>query len=247
MINRIVTTLKATTTLVLLATLLLTIVIQNQAASYDPIAAMRQLKTQHRRDEALELARFYRECQPDSSDFAKLETELDYSLTEKLKASLWHGAIKGEVFDTPSGLGAMAADLTLLGDIRDLSIQGFRLITGSQDVEKATAILSGLGVAFTVTPFLDGCYVMVKNTGKYLNRFPAIAEKGLLKQLTSKSLSIDEYKQVWTLLKKTICRTTISRCSLVSGDFLSAFSEYPRSFRIISSTFFESASPCRLR
>jgi hypothetical protein len=98
----------------------------------------------------------------------------------------------------------MATDLTLLGDIRDLSNQVFRLITGSPDLEKTTAILSGLGVAFSLTPFLDGCYAMMKSTGKYLNRFPAMAEKGLLKQLTSKSLSMDEYKRIWTLLKKTI-------------------------------------------
>jgi hypothetical protein len=201
----ILTTIKLTSALVILATLSLTLYIQNQAESFDPISAIHQLKGEHRRDEALELTRFFRENQPDNPNYVRLETELDYTLAEKLKTSLWNGMIKGEVFDTPSGIGAMAADLTLFGDIRDLIIQGWNLITGSQDLEKSTAILSGAGVALTFVPLLDGTSALAKNAIKYVHRFPVFVEKGLIREFVKGSLSLDETKRIWNLFKKTTC------------------------------------------
>jgi hypothetical protein len=197
------TTIKITMALAILATLSLTLYIQHQALTYDPIKDIYQLRNQHRRDEALDLARFFREFNPDNPDYARLEEELDYSMLETLKSTIWNGMIKGEVFDTPSGIGAIAADMTLFGDIRDLIIQGWKIITGDPDLDKTSALLSGAGVALTLTPCIDGCGAFVKSTVKYIHRFPAIMEKGILKAFASGRLSADDYEKIWGLLKKT--------------------------------------------
>jgi hypothetical protein len=203
----ILTTIKVTSALVILATLSLTLYIQNQAEFFDPIKAIYDLKSLNRRDEALELTRFYREIQPDNPRYASLEGELDYTLIEKLKASLWNGMIRGEVFDTPSGIGAMAADLTLFGDLRDLIIQGWMLATGDPDLDKSTAILSGAGFALTFVPLLDGTSALAKNAIKYVHRFPVFMEKGVLKEFVKGSLSLDDTKGIWNLFKKTTSRS----------------------------------------
>jgi hypothetical protein len=205
LIKFIRTAIKFTSALVILATLSLTIYIQQQAKTYDPIKAIIELKGQHRRDEAFDLARFFRDSQPGNPEYGRLEEELDYSIIEKLKSAIWNGAIKGEVFDTPSGVGAIGADLCLFGDIRDLTVQGWRLITGDPDLDKTTALLSGVGVALTLTPCIDGCESLIKNTIKYVHRFPAFIEKGILKQFASGRLAPDDYAKIWGLLKKTNC------------------------------------------
>jgi len=197
------TTIRLTVSLVTLATLSLTLYIQHQALNYDPIRSIIELKDQHRRDEAFDLASFFKESQPDNPEYAKLEKELDYSLLEKLKTGIWNGMIKGEVFDTPSGLGAISADLTLFGDVRDLIIQGWKFITGDPDLNKATALLSGAGVALTFMPCIDGCGALIKNSIKYVNRFPSLLEKGILKEFVSGRLAPVEYTKIWDLLKKT--------------------------------------------
>jgi len=55
------TTIKLTLALVILATLSLTLYLQHQASTYDPIKLILELKDQHRRDEAFYLAIFFRE------------------------------------------------------------------------------------------------------------------------------------------------------------------------------------------
>jgi hypothetical protein len=197
------TTIKLTLALVILATLSLTIYLQHQTSTYDPIKAIIDLKDQHRRDEALDLARFFKESNPDNHEYVRLEQDLDYFLMEKLKSTLWNGAIKGEVFDTPSGIGAIAADLCLFGDIRDLIIQGWKFATGDPDLDKTTALLSGTGVALTLTPCIDGCGSLIKSSFKYIQRFPSLMEKGILKQFVSGRLASHDYSKIWELLKKT--------------------------------------------
>jgi hypothetical protein len=116
------TIIKPTFALVILATLSLTLYIQQLASTCDPIKSILELKDQLRRDETLDLASFFKESQPDNPEYVKLAKELDYSLLENLKSIIWNGMIKGEVFDTPSGIGAIAADMTLFGDLRDLTV-----------------------------------------------------------------------------------------------------------------------------
>ena len=94
---------------------------QNQ---WDPIKEIQRFMHQHRRDEAIDLVRFLMDNRLYAADeLDRLEKEVSYGPLEKAKAFILDGAIKGQVSDTYSGIGAMAADCCLFGDIRDITIQ----------------------------------------------------------------------------------------------------------------------------
>ena len=60
---------------------------------------------QKRRDDALDLAKFYSENQTgDKERIATLKKDLEYTTTEKIKSYAWDGFIKGQVHDTYSGV-----------------------------------------------------------------------------------------------------------------------------------------------
>jgi len=46
--------------------------------------------------------------QKDSEELKELERELEYTTFEKIKSFTWNGVIKGEVYDSYSGIGAKA-------------------------------------------------------------------------------------------------------------------------------------------
>ena len=63
---------------------------------------------QSRRDDALDLAKFYQENQAANQEkIASLQNDLEYTTTEKIKSFVWNGIVKGEVYDNYSGLGAI--------------------------------------------------------------------------------------------------------------------------------------------
>jgi hypothetical protein len=55
---------------------------------------------------------------------------------------IWNGAIKGELYDAYSGLGAISADLCVLGDLRELRIQSWKYVTGKEDFDDLVTLLS---------------------------------------------------------------------------------------------------------
>jgi hypothetical protein len=96
------------------------------------------------------LARFYRDNQvADNRELKHLDEDLDYTPKEKLKCLIWSGAIKGEVHDAYSGLGAISADLCVLGDLGDLRIQSRKYIRRNEDFDELIMLLSvsGLGLS----------------------------------------------------------------------------------------------------
>jgi hypothetical protein len=138
-----------------------------------------------------------------SAEFNKIEKDLQYSPAEKIKSFLWDGAIKGQVYDSYSGLGAISSDLCLIGDVRDLGIQGWKYITNSDDFDKLIMILSAAGIGLSSTSFINGTNALAKNTLKYLKKVPASFNKGLLKKFLSGKVSPENCKKIWALLKKT--------------------------------------------
>ncbi len=123
---------------------------------------------------------------------------------EKAKSFTWNGAIKGEVYDTYSGLGAISSDLIIIGDLRDLLIQGWKKLT-DQDYDKVILTLSTAGVGLSASPFvIDGLTAFAKTTVKYLKRIPEGLNKGVLKRFTEGKLTLKENEEVWRLLKKRI-------------------------------------------
>jgi hypothetical protein len=144
-----------------------------KGSAFDPILEIQRLKSENRRDDALDLARFFKEIQtPDQDEFAQLEKDLEYTAAEKIKSFVWNGAIMGQVYDSYSGMGAISADLCVVGDIRDLGIQGWKYLTGGQDFDGFVTILSAAGIGLSTTPFLDGTNALAKNILKYLKMVP---------------------------------------------------------------------------
>jgi hypothetical protein len=175
-----------------------------KGSAFDPIREIQRLRSENRRDDALDMARFFKENQTaDQDEFVQLEKDLDFTAAEKIKSFLWKGAIRGQVYDSYSGMGAISADLCVIGDIRDLSIQCWKYLTGGQDFDGFVTLLSAAGIGLSTTPFLDGTNALAKNILKYLKKVPASINKGLLKKFLSGKVSPANCKKIWGLLKKT--------------------------------------------
>jgi hypothetical protein len=182
----------------------LTIYLDYTGSSFDPIKEIQSLRNQNRRDDALDLAKFYSENQTgDQERFTSLQNDLEYTITEKIKSCVWDGVIKGQVNDTYSGIGAISSDLCIFGDIRDLAIQGWKRLTKADDVDGTVALLSAAGIGLSTTAFINGSNAMAKNTIKYLKTVPDTIHKGLLKKFLSGKVSPAECEKIWHLLKKT--------------------------------------------
>jgi hypothetical protein len=197
--------LKVTLLPVIIIASILAISVHHCSQGWDPIREIQKLKDQNRRDDALDLTTFFKQNRrTDSTKFYKIEKDLQYTTTEKIKSFVWDGAIKGEVYDSYSGMGAISADLCLVGDLRDLAIQGWKYITNSDDFDKLIMILSAAGIGLTSTSLINGTNALAKNTIKYLKQVPASFNKGLLKKFLSEKVSPENCKKIWDLLKKTI-------------------------------------------
>jgi hypothetical protein len=141
-----------------------------EAVGFDPIREIQRLRNQGLRDEALELVNFLKERVPgkDPEIIASLKEELDYGFLEKVKSVAWNGVIKGEVYDTYSGMGSVSADLTLFGDLRDLLIQTWKKIWRDPDADNWVMGLSIAGISFSTFPFINGSYAVAKERPKTL-------------------------------------------------------------------------------
>ena len=180
------------------------IVIKYNSNQFDPIREIQQLRNENRRDDALDLTRFFLENgTDDNQEFIELEKELNYTTSEKLKSFAYNGAIKGEVYDTYSGAGAIAADLCVIGDIRDFGIQSYKFLRDEEDFDGLVMLLSTSGIGLSAIPYLDGVNALAKNSFKYLQRLPSNLNRGFLKKLLTEKISPTNCKKVWTLLKKT--------------------------------------------
>ena len=116
---------------------------------------------------------------------------------------MWNGAIKGEVYDSYSGLGAISTDLCILGDVRDLGTQSWKYVTGSEDFDRFIMLLSAAGVGLFSTGIANGCNALAKSTAKYLKNIPGVAKNGILRRLLETKLSYKQSEKIWNLLKKT--------------------------------------------
>jgi hypothetical protein len=176
---------------------------QITGSQFDPIEKIQKLQSQNRRDEALDLVQFYEKNKTvDPQKLEKLKGELEYTVVEKFK-SIATGAVTGRVWDTFSGIGAIASDLTLYGDIRDLCIQTFRYLK-DEKTDAVVAGLSGIGIILSAKPFLDVFASYAKNTVKYIRNVSGISSKnGIIKRILKGNLSLNESKKICDLLKKT--------------------------------------------
>ena len=198
------TCLKYPLLIVIILSSALTLYLNHTGSSFDPIKEIQSLKKENRRDDALDLAKFYQNNQAANQEkIASLQNDLEYTITEKIKSCVWDGVIKGQVNDTYSGIGAISSDLCLFGDIRDLAIQGWKRLTKADDVDGTVALLSAAGIGLSTTAFINGSNALAKSTIKYLKTVPNTMNTGLLKRFLSGKVSPAECEKIWRLLKKT--------------------------------------------
>jgi hypothetical protein len=182
----------------------LALYIHQESEGFDPIKEIQRLKTENRRDDALDMVKFFKENeQANPDEIESLDMDLEYSTAEKIKSLVWNGSFKGEVFDTYSGVGAISSDLILFGDVRDLVIQSWKYLSKDPDYDKTIMLLSGAGIGLSGTSFINGTDSLAKNTIKYIERFPSLAEKGVMKKFLSGKVSPKESEKLYDLLKKT--------------------------------------------
>ena len=182
----------------------LALYINHNGKNFDPVKEIKSLISQNRRDDALDLVETFRDSPTvDSATFYQLEQEVRYSKREKIKAFSWDGIIRGKVYDTYSGLGALTGDLCVYGDLRDTVTQSWKYLTEDKSFDKFILILSAAGLGLSGASFLDGVDSLAKNTVKYLKNIPTKMNKGALKTLISKGVSSTEAPKIWSLLKKT--------------------------------------------
>lgn len=173
----------------------------HRTTSLDPVAEIERLRLDNRRDEALDLAKFLEDNQlGDPEVIRSLRRELTPSAWTRIKSVIWDGAVKGEVYDTYSGIGAISADLCILGDLRDVGVQSWKYATG-QGVDKSILLLSGIGLVLSARPVADGLASLAKNAVKYLARLPGSMKKGLLKTLLNRRLAKRDATRLWGLFR----------------------------------------------
>ena len=182
----------------------LALYVHYKGEGFDPIREIQRLKNENRRDDALDMARFFRENQTGNIErIEELENDLKYTFFEKIKSFTWNGVIKGEVYDSYSGMAAVLSDMCIVGDLRDLGIQSWKYLTNAPDFDKIVMGLSAAGIGFSGAAFVNGANALAKGTVKYLKKIPGYHNKGVLKELLSGKLSRQDSEKVWELLKKT--------------------------------------------
>lgn len=178
--------------------------VHHKGEGFDPVKEIQRLKDENRRDDALDMARFFRENQTGNiKKIEELENDLNYTFLEKIMSFTWDGVIKGEVYDSYSGMAAVLSDMCLFGDLRDLTIQSWKYLIDAPDMDKIIMGLSAAGIGLSSTAFVNGANALAKGTIKYLKKIPGYHNKGVLKELLSGKLSVQNLEKVWALLKKT--------------------------------------------
>ncbi len=133
--------------------------------SENPLQVAAQLITEGRMEEAVYLTQFsqqYLSADPDYS-YSALQYQARLSL-ESPWYMLEHfavGALTGEANDTAGLLGTLTLDLLIIGDVRDLLVQGYKEFDSGQGDEVIIG-LSAAGLLLTLAPELSWAPSMFK-------------------------------------------------------------------------------------
>ena len=143
----------------------------------DPIDSTKSLAAENRWAEVKMMTDLLAE-RPDLGDgeqVASLSGQADQELNSfwVQTKSFAQGAVTGEPTDLASMLGSLSLDLFVIGDIRDLAVQGWKQVYyGSGDT--LILALSAIGLTTTLAPHLDWAPALMKalkRTGALTSRF----------------------------------------------------------------------------
>jgi hypothetical protein len=182
----------------------------NLIGQFDPVATAHKFLESGDRDRALDTARFGLDNHlGDEEELKQIQGRATYTTAEKIRDIFWTGAVKGDVENVYSGMGTLAADLLIIGDVRDLTIQAIKGMKG-EEVDKIVAGLSAVGVGTSVAgvtgvgAIADAGLSLVKNGAKYLKKFGGLAKHSILKSADAgKQLSKAQWEKIWRLFKHT--------------------------------------------
>lgn len=181
---------------------------------FDPVEIAVNFKEQGDRDQALDVIEFSRENNiGDQQRLADLNEEYEYGFFEKNKDLFYQGAIKGEVYNTYSGIGCIAADLVIVGDVRDLTKESINLATG-KNVDYVVAALSTIGIGTAVAEvsgvgtapgvMVDAGASVLKTSIKFITKTARKIPDSILKTvLIGKKVGISFYEKLWSIFKST--------------------------------------------
>ena len=169
--------------------------IKHKGADFDIVAEIAQRKADNLREDGFDLATTF--------DKPELAKDFEYSTMQKIKSFSWNGAIKGEVYDTFSAIGAITSDLCVYGDIRDVAVNAWRYSFDSAKFDLPVMMLSSIDLILVGKPFLAQSESLAKNTIKYMGSIPPTMKRGVIKTFVAGETSVQDSKKIWDLLKKT--------------------------------------------
>ena len=126
------------------------------------------------------------------------------------KEKIWQGLLEGNSDEDIGRASAIASDFLVIGDIRDLSIEGVHYFNG-EEVDKLLLSLSTLGLLATATTVYSlGATAPIKSSisilkyGKRANKIPLWLQTKLIKQikLAKKTKSLKNIEQLLAPLQK---------------------------------------------
>jgi hypothetical protein len=130
----------------------------SQCSDYNYVPAVKKLHEEGKLDEAISLAQYIQKVpgMPGKQDAAQLEAELVKEKRSWLgKADrTMHGFVVGEGHSIEEMGGAIASDMIIYGDIRDLVKQGYYRVTG-KETDRVVAALAGIGLATELVDAVD--------------------------------------------------------------------------------------------
>jgi len=129
------------------------------------ISEIEKLREEGKLGEALELARFVGEHpdMPGHLEAKRLEKEIEAELDSEFSKILRfaRGAVTGNPKTGMDAAGAVASDFCFFGDLRDLTIQGWKFIS-KQETDKLVVALSAIGVLTETIKTIDGVPAALK-------------------------------------------------------------------------------------
>lgn len=132
----------------------------------NPLQRAQELADEGRMEEVLLLTRFSQQYLPVDAEYST--TALSERAQNSLDSSWFFaeqfisGALTGEVMSTPGLLGALVLDMLVVGDIRDLLVQGYREYDSGEGDEVIIG-LSTAGLLLTLAPELSWAPSVFKN------------------------------------------------------------------------------------
>jgi hypothetical protein len=126
---------------------------------YDYAGEAQRLAGEDRFSEAILVVDAGLESSPPADEAQRLQTlktDIETRRDDVLRrfGEVGHGALTGQGSSAEALTGAVAADLFVFGDVRDLIVQGSKYVKG-EDTDEVIVALSAAGILLTATPGLD--------------------------------------------------------------------------------------------